>query len=162
VSSASVRRPDPRPQPLVAAFIHLFGHQRWLILMDASVFQSDQYREHALECLNEAHAAEDQEFKQVFHRLAMWWIILAHEAEGDGPYPHYHLGEARPLPPSVGGSDRHFPLGDQLSFVDTSLVRIQPTVAPSSPAPPSPIAIDSTRVIKALRRLGAITDLHIS
>lgn len=104
--------------------------------MDASVFQSDQYREHALECLNEAHAAEDQEFKQVFHRLAMWWIILA---EDDGPYPHYHLGEARPLPPSVGGSDRRFPLGDQLSFVDTSLVRIQPTAASSSPAPlPSP------------------------
>src|ERR1700687_4224097 len=64
------------------------------------------------------------------------------------------LGEARPFLPSVGGSDRHFPLGDQLSIVDTSLARIQPTAASSSPAPlPSPIAIDSARVIKALRRL---------
>jgi hypothetical protein len=109
-TSASVRRPDPRAQPLAAAFIHVFGHHCWLILMDASVFQSDQYREHALECLNDAHATEDQEFKQVFHRLAMWWIILAHEAEDDGTYPHYHLGEARPPLPSVGGPDRHFPV----------------------------------------------------
>ena len=109
MSSSFVRRPDPRPQPLAVAFIHVFGHHCWLILMDASVFQSDQYREHALECLNDAHATEDQEFKQVFHRLAMW-IILAHEAEDDGPYPHYHLGEARPPLPCVGGSDRHFPV----------------------------------------------------
>ena len=135
MSSATVRRPYPRPHPLAAVFIHVFGYQRWLILMDASVFQSGQYREHALECLNEAYATEHQEFKQVFHRLAMWWIILAQEAEDDGPYPHYHLGEARPLPPSAGGSDHHLPLGDQLSVVDTPLVRIQPTAASSSPAP---------------------------
>ena len=54
------------------------------------------------------------------YRDGAQWIILAHEAEDDGPYPHYHLGEARPLPRS---SERHFPLGDQLSFVDTSLER---------------------------------------
>jgi len=128
--------------------------------MDASVFQSDQYREHALECLDEAHAAEDQEFKQVFHRLAMWWIILAHEAEDDGPYPHYHLGEARPLPPSVGGSDRRFPLAI------SSASSIRRSYAFSRPQPPHPqrrshlpIVIDSARVIKAPT---AITDLHMS
>jgi hypothetical protein len=33
----------------------------------------------------------------VFHRLAMWWIILAHEAEDDGPYSRYHLALQLPF-----------------------------------------------------------------
>ena len=54
--------------------------------MDASVPQWDRYRAHALECLHEARAAEDRELSEVFHRLAMWWVILSHEIEDD-PYP---------------------------------------------------------------------------
>ena len=51
--------------------------------MDVSVPQAEEFRTHALECLREAHAAEDRETSQVFHRLAMWWVILAHEREDD-------------------------------------------------------------------------------
>jgi hypothetical protein len=51
--------------------------------MDASVPQRDRYRAHALECLHEARAVEDRELSEVFHRLAMWWVILSHEIEDD-------------------------------------------------------------------------------
>jgi hypothetical protein len=51
--------------------------------MDASAPQWDRYRAHALECLREARAAEDRELSEVFHRLAMWWVILSHEIEDD-------------------------------------------------------------------------------
>jgi len=51
--------------------------------MDASVPQWDRYRAHALECLHEARAVEDRDVSDVFHRLAMWWVILSHEIEGD-------------------------------------------------------------------------------
>ena len=51
--------------------------------MDGSVPQRDLYRAHALECLEEARAVEDRELSNVFHRLAMWWVILAHQTEDD-------------------------------------------------------------------------------
>jgi hypothetical protein len=51
--------------------------------MDGSVPQRDLYRAHALECLEEARAVKDRELSNVFHRLAMWWVILAHQTEDD-------------------------------------------------------------------------------
>jgi hypothetical protein len=51
--------------------------------MDASVPQWDRYRAHALECLYEAQAVKDRDLNEVFHRLAMWWVILSHEVEDD-------------------------------------------------------------------------------
>jgi hypothetical protein len=53
--------------------------------MDASVPKLEAYRAHASECLHEARSAEDREGKQVFHRLAVWWIVLAHQEEDDRP-----------------------------------------------------------------------------
>jgi hypothetical protein len=51
--------------------------------MDASVPPTGLYRAHASECLQEALATEDREFKEVYHRLAVWWVILAHEVEDE-------------------------------------------------------------------------------
>ena len=56
--------------------------------MDGSVPQRDLYRVHALECLEEARAVKDRELSSVFHRLAMWWVILAHQSEDDDRGPH--------------------------------------------------------------------------
>jgi hypothetical protein len=56
--------------------------------MDGSVPQRDLYRAHALECLEEARAVKDRELSNVFHRLAMWWVILAHQSEDDDRGPH--------------------------------------------------------------------------
>ena len=50
-----------------------------LYSMDFSVL----YRQYALECLREARAVKGRELRNVFHRLAMWWTVLAHEIEGD-------------------------------------------------------------------------------
>jgi hypothetical protein len=51
--------------------------------MDGSVPQRDLYRAHALECLEEARAVKDRELSNVFHRLAIWWVILGHQTEDD-------------------------------------------------------------------------------
>jgi hypothetical protein len=37
-----------------------------------------------LECLREARAVKDRELSKVFHRLAAWWIVLAHQADAEG------------------------------------------------------------------------------
>jgi hypothetical protein len=51
--------------------------------MHGSVPQRDLYRAHALECLEEARAVKNRELCNIFHRLAMWWVILAHQTEDD-------------------------------------------------------------------------------
>jgi hypothetical protein len=51
--------------------------------MDASVHKHEDYRARASECLHDARTTEDRELKNVFHRLAVWWIVLAHEIEDD-------------------------------------------------------------------------------
>ena len=56
--------------------------------MDGSVPERDLYRAHALECLEEARAVKDRELSNVFHRLAMLWVILAHQTEDDDRGPH--------------------------------------------------------------------------
>ena len=56
--------------------------------MDGSVPQRDLYRAYALECLEEARAVKDRQLSNVFHRLAMWWVILAHQSEDDDRGPH--------------------------------------------------------------------------
>jgi hypothetical protein len=43
----------------------------------------NHYRVHVSECLRDARMTEDRELKTVFHRLAVWWIVLAHEIEND-------------------------------------------------------------------------------
>jgi hypothetical protein len=53
--------------------------------MDAAVPKLEAYRAHASECLREARSTEDREGKQVYHRLAMWWIVLAHQEEDERP-----------------------------------------------------------------------------
>jgi hypothetical protein len=53
--------------------------------MDASVPKVEAYRAHASGCLHEARSTEDHEVKQVYHRLAVWWIALAHQEEDDRP-----------------------------------------------------------------------------
>jgi hypothetical protein len=53
--------------------------------MDAAVPKQEAYRAHALECLHEARSVEDRAGKQVYHRLAVWWVVLAHEQEDDRP-----------------------------------------------------------------------------
>jgi len=65
--------------------------------MDGSVLQRDLYRAHALECLEEARTIKDRELSNVFHRLAMWWVILAHQTEDDerGPSQRDGLQAAR-------------------------------------------------------------------
>jgi hypothetical protein len=65
--------------------------------MDGSVPQRDLYRARALECLEEARAVKDSELSTVFHRLAMWWVILAHQTEDDerGPSERDGLQAAR-------------------------------------------------------------------
>jgi hypothetical protein len=45
--------------------------------------QRDLYRAHASDCLEEARAVKNRELCNVFHRLAMWWVILAHQTEDD-------------------------------------------------------------------------------
>jgi hypothetical protein len=44
---------------------------------------NNHYRVHVSECLRDARMTEDRELKTVFHRLAVWWIVLAHEIEND-------------------------------------------------------------------------------
>ena len=61
--------------------------------MDGSVPQRDLYRAHALECLEEARAVKDRELSNVFHRLAMWWVILAHQTEDDERGPSERDGD---------------------------------------------------------------------
>jgi hypothetical protein len=56
--------------------------------MHGSVPKRDPYRAHALECLEEARAVKKRELSNVFHRLAMWWVILAHQTEDDDSGPH--------------------------------------------------------------------------
>jgi len=56
--------------------------------MDGSVPLRDLYRAYALDCLGEARAVRDREFSHVFHRLAMWWVILAHQSEDDDRDAH--------------------------------------------------------------------------
>ena len=51
--------------------------------MDASVPKHERYRARALDCLHDAQRSEDRELKDVFHRLAVWWVVLAHEIEDD-------------------------------------------------------------------------------
>ena len=51
--------------------------------MDASVRNQEDYRARASECLHDARTTEDRELKNVFHRLAVWWVVLAHEIEDD-------------------------------------------------------------------------------
>ena len=51
--------------------------------MDASVRKHEEYRARASECLHDARTTEDRELKNVFHRLAVWWVVLAHEIEDD-------------------------------------------------------------------------------
>ena len=51
--------------------------------MDASVRKHEEYRARASECLHDARTTEDRELKNVFHRLAVWWVVLAHETEDD-------------------------------------------------------------------------------
>jgi hypothetical protein len=60
------------------------GRQR-SSLMDAAVSKQEDYRAHALECLHEAQFANDRESKNVLKRLAVLWIVLAHEAERAPP-----------------------------------------------------------------------------
>jgi hypothetical protein len=60
--------------------------------MDGSVPRRDLYRAHALECLEEARAVKDRELSSVFHRLAMWWVILAHQSEDDDRGPQSPAG----------------------------------------------------------------------
>jgi hypothetical protein len=38
--------------------------------------------------LEEARAVKDRELSSAFHRLAMWWVILAHQSEDDDRGPH--------------------------------------------------------------------------
>jgi hypothetical protein len=56
--------------------------------MDGSVPKRDLYRANALECVEEARAVKVRELSNVFHRLAMWWVILAHQSEDDVRGPH--------------------------------------------------------------------------
>ena len=56
--------------------------------MDGSVPKRDLFRANALECLEEARAIKVRQFSNVFHRLAMWWVILAHQCEDDDRGPH--------------------------------------------------------------------------
>jgi hypothetical protein len=51
--------------------------------MDASVHKHEDYRARASECLHDARTTEDRQLKNVFHRLAVWWVVLAHEIEDD-------------------------------------------------------------------------------
>ena len=69
--------------------------------MAASVPQWDRYRAHAVECLHEAQAIEDRALSDVFHRLAMWWVILSHEIEDD-PRPTSSLRPPFARKPSTG------------------------------------------------------------
>src|SRR6266566_9073370 len=56
--------------------------------MDGSVPQRDLFRANALECVEEARAIKVRELSNVFHRLAMWWVILAHQSEDEHRDPH--------------------------------------------------------------------------
>jgi hypothetical protein len=51
--------------------------------MHGPVPQRDLYRARALECLEVARAVKNRELSNVFHRIAMWWVILAHQTEDD-------------------------------------------------------------------------------
>jgi hypothetical protein len=54
--------------------------------MDASIPIADRYRARALDCLHDAReVGGDEDFKTVFHRLAVLWIVLAHQTEGRAP-----------------------------------------------------------------------------
>jgi hypothetical protein len=55
--------------------------------MDAHVPLHELYRTHALDCLHEARVANDRELSDVFHRLAVWWVALAHEVEEEHSSP---------------------------------------------------------------------------
>jgi len=56
------------------------------------LYRAHAYRAHALECLEEARAVKHREFSNVFHRIAMWWVILAHQTEDDDRGPHISGG----------------------------------------------------------------------
>src|SRR5258706_7378802 len=69
-----IRRP---PRSTLFPYTTLF--RSCFFPMDGSVPRRDLYRAHALECLEEARAVRDRELSSVFHRLAMWWVILRSE-----------------------------------------------------------------------------------
>src|ERR1700722_19697484 len=54
-----------------------------------------------------ARAVEDRELSDVFHRLAMWWVILSHEIEDD-PRPATSQGMPFARKPVTGAEPDTF------------------------------------------------------